>query len=449
MFNKVLVVAAHPDDEAIGAGGAIRRHVLAGDSVEVLYLTAGERGMPGYSVQETGSIRMLEGHLCSSILGSKVVDNWYLPDGSVQYEEVLRDRMTEVCHGYDLIYVTHEKEAHPDHRMAGKLVREALKQLDHPPECLTYEVWTPIQIVDRVLDITDVMDDKEAAIMAHDSQASRNHFEAGARGLARYRGVMNGRCEYAEVFSRMRLNGAEGMKIALALFTYSPSANHARSEYARITLKSVLKNIEKDPFDTIHLHIADDGSAPEHVAALIEIAKAAGYDPSVSNGERGGYGRSYNLMCQALHESFDMIMPIEDDWEMTRPLNISNLAKAIDESHGEIKCIRMGHLGFTQEIRGKLAYYADQKFLVLDPNSSDPHVFAGHPRLETVAFEREIGEWPTGVKAGYTEWEVAHRWQSRVGVAWPMDLCIPASQVSGAIFSHIGSVQTAEIEEGS
>lgn len=38
---KVCVVAAHPDDEVLGAGGAIARHVDAGDAITVLIMGSG------------------------------------------------------------------------------------------------------------------------------------------------------------------------------------------------------------------------------------------------------------------------------------------------------------------------------------------------------------------------------------------------------------------------
>ena len=38
---KVLVVAAHPDDEILGVGGTVRKHVLAGDDVRLLIACEG------------------------------------------------------------------------------------------------------------------------------------------------------------------------------------------------------------------------------------------------------------------------------------------------------------------------------------------------------------------------------------------------------------------------
>ncbi|MFL6285134.1 MAG: PIG-L deacetylase family protein, partial [Pyrinomonadaceae bacterium] len=39
--KSVLIIAAHPDDEVIGAGGTIAAHAAAGDSVYIAILTEG------------------------------------------------------------------------------------------------------------------------------------------------------------------------------------------------------------------------------------------------------------------------------------------------------------------------------------------------------------------------------------------------------------------------
>src|SRR5580765_205440 len=122
-------------------------------------------------------------------------------------------------------------------------------------------------------------------------------------------------------------------KIAICLLTY------ARTEYAVRTLRSTLDNVRYS--GQISVHIADDGSKPEHRSELYYLA--GGYKSvqgvSVSNSERGGYGRNYNLATQAIHGACDYALMLEDDWVLLRPLELDVLVLALNAGVG-IEAVR-------------------------------------------------------------------------------------------------------------
>jgi len=220
-------------------------------------------------------------------------------------------------------------------------------------------------------------------------------------------------------------------RLAIVLLTYTDDTHGPRAEYAHRTLRSALDNVVTSC--DISVHIADDGSPEEHRQALIHLA--GGYAHvrgiSVTNAQRGGYGRSYNLATQTVHRHVDYVLPLEDDWVLEAPLNIDPYLAAMSAPNGP-GCIRLGYIGMTQELRGLLVPFAGNMYLMFDPDSPEPHVFAGHPRLETVAWERRVGPWPEGVSAGTTEFLVAHKREARERVAWPMNR---------GPFAHVGTVQ--------
>lgn len=212
--------------------------------------------------------------------------------------------------------------------------------------------------------------------------------------------------------------------LTICLLTYN------RFEYARTTLESVLKNVVYD--GNMAVHIADDGSPSGYIDDLV-ASMVRNVPVSWSNSERGGYGANYNLAMQTVHNLSRFVLPLEDDWELTRRLDLNRLTRDLLILGGG--CIRLGYLGFTQELRGKAVRGEEDVYLRLDANSDEPHVFAGHPRLETTEWARLVGPWPEGLGAGATEFAVSKLPTARQRVFWPMELVKP----NGDLFAHIGT----------
>ena len=135
------------------------------------------------------------------------VEFYRQPDGGLRVNRPLVSRLAQRIRDCkpSTIYVPHAAEQHPDHRVVVKLLQRSLRllDLDEPPRVLAYEVWTPLQQLDEIVDITPYMETKLRAIAAYSSQTRVMNFAAAAQGLARYRGEMH--CwpggEFAEVFA--------------------------------------------------------------------------------------------------------------------------------------------------------------------------------------------------------------------------------------------------------
>jgi LmbE family N-acetylglucosaminyl deacetylase len=206
--SRILVISPHPDDDAIGCGGAMLQHAEAGDEVRVVVLTSGEEGGHGRPAAETARVREGEARAAARILCVSRIEFWQLPDGRITSSPPVVRRLRALLEEWapDRVYAPHGREQHRDHRAALRLVRRSIAESRVKPELLVYEVWTPLQRMDEIVEITPVLAAKLRAIRAHRTQCRVLDFPAAARGLARYRGEMfcwpEGR--YAEVFERVR-----------------------------------------------------------------------------------------------------------------------------------------------------------------------------------------------------------------------------------------------------
>lgn len=214
MTRRILVVSPHPDDESLGCGGALCKHVSDGDEVQVIFLTSGEQGGHGRTPEETQFVREREAVEAAKVIGINNYEFWREPDGELKISTHLVDRLLCAIVSYvpDRIYVTHDKEEHNDHKVAAQLVKMVVADLiENVPEILMYEIWTPMQKIDEIIDISLFIDTKLTAIRAYESQCEVLRFDDAFLGLSRYRGEMfcwpkndnDGTGEYAEIFQKM------------------------------------------------------------------------------------------------------------------------------------------------------------------------------------------------------------------------------------------------------
>src|SRR5207245_8406277 len=67
----VVCVGAHPDDPESGCAGTLTRYAALGHAVTVVYLTRGERGISGKSLDEAATVRSAECAAACKIIGAK------------------------------------------------------------------------------------------------------------------------------------------------------------------------------------------------------------------------------------------------------------------------------------------------------------------------------------------------------------------------------------------
>lgn len=207
--GPVMVIAPHPDDEVIGCGGTVCRHVAAGDPVSVIYLTRGERsrGYPWLDPSEKQAKRMQEALSSCAILG--VRDTLFLngADGNLGDAAIMSELQRNVTEAVAMrkprvIYVPHAEDNHPDHIAAFRMVMEIVRDLSPRPTVYQYELWSPLY-ADFAVDISRQMSAKVKAIRRHELALDAFDYVSTMIGLAAYRsGTMLQRKGYAEAFKR-------------------------------------------------------------------------------------------------------------------------------------------------------------------------------------------------------------------------------------------------------
>ena len=147
-IDAVVVVAPHPDDETLGAGGLVATAADAGLPVHVLLVTLGERSHPDSrttTAEELAAVRAVEAGAALRALHPAITsESLGVPDvGLRERPEVLREalvRRLDATPGRSLVVAPWRGDGHRDHRVAGE-VAEAVTDARPDVELLSYPVW--------------------------------------------------------------------------------------------------------------------------------------------------------------------------------------------------------------------------------------------------------------------------------------------------------------------
>jgi LmbE family N-acetylglucosaminyl deacetylase len=193
--QRVLVIAAHPDDVDFGSAGTVACWTDAGISVAYCIVTDGDAGGYDDSVPraEIPALRRKEQTAAAACVGVHDLRFLGYPDGRVEPTLALRRDLARVIRQVRpdrVVCPTPERNyarlppSHPDHRAVGSAALDAVyPDARNPfafPELRTeegLEAWTVREVwmqggvaPNHYVDVTDTFARKVAALRAHESQ---------------------------------------------------------------------------------------------------------------------------------------------------------------------------------------------------------------------------------------------------------------------------------------
>ena len=216
---SVLIVAAHPDDEVLGCGGTIARHVMKGDSVSCTFLADGATSRDN---MDDATERERQARCAANKLGTKEPTFFGFPDNRMDavplldvvkgVEKIVAEKKPEI------IYTHHAGDLNVDHRIVHQAVLTACRpQPGHPVRTIygfevpsstewvppsTLSAFAPAHFVDTSVHLEQKWEALECYADEMRSWPHARSFEA-VEALARVRGASVG-VTAAEAFMVIR-----------------------------------------------------------------------------------------------------------------------------------------------------------------------------------------------------------------------------------------------------
>jgi len=214
--NTILVLAAHPDDETLGCGGALLRHIERGDRVAWCIATVASE--PRWS---TAVIKAKNAEIDAVAEAFGFASVHRLAHPAPGLASVPRETLVQELRGIlqslepDTVYCVSARDAHDDHQALFAGAAAALKPFRSTVRrFLVYETLSSTDVAasdapfspNVFVDIGSVIERKLEILTMYASEVAPPPFPRSAetlRALARVRGAASG-VEYAEAFQLIR-----------------------------------------------------------------------------------------------------------------------------------------------------------------------------------------------------------------------------------------------------
>lgn len=174
--KKILVVAPHPDDEAIGPGGTLIAATIRGASVTVLYVTDGTENDRSDRVRESDRVCQSKdwNHERCGALAGQIFD-----------VETHAEHLAEIIKrtGAQILMLPFVLDDNDDHRRVNQfLLHSAFENLNSPPEVWAYQVYSAVS-PNVIVDITGHARSKANLIEFYQSQFRSRNWSNFSLGL--------------------------------------------------------------------------------------------------------------------------------------------------------------------------------------------------------------------------------------------------------------------------
>jgi len=218
-YNKksVICVVAHPDDEALGVGGTLIKHVEKGDDVNIVIFSLGEGSKLSTEVNPTRRLKSAEDW--SKSTGTKIYSIFDFPDqrlDTIPKLEIIQ-KLEQIFKNLspDIVYTHHDGDINHDHQIVSHAVLTALRPMNKfslKPEIITFETISSTEqspYIDKYIfkpnyyvDIGGLWEKKINALEAYKHELSpypHPRSIESLEALAKKRGIESG-LEKAEAF---------------------------------------------------------------------------------------------------------------------------------------------------------------------------------------------------------------------------------------------------------